>query len=107
MPRWLPRLLRRIHELAGRGQVRFTLKAIRELAALGAGLDAQDCCDVLIGLTPDEFTQRLKSGSTGDWMYVFKPSVASTTVYVKLILRAECLVVSFHEDEGEVDEERS
>jgi hypothetical protein len=40
-------------------------------------------------------------------MYVFKPSVASTTVYVKLILRAECLVVSFHEDEGESDEEQS
>ena len=62
MPRWLPRLLRRIHELAGRGQVRFTL---------------------------------------------FKPSVAGTTVYLKLILRAECLVVSFHEDEGESDEEQS
>jgi hypothetical protein len=34
---WLPRLLRRIHDLAGRGEVRFTLKAARELAALDAG----------------------------------------------------------------------
>jgi hypothetical protein len=107
VPRWLPRLLRRIHELVGRGQVRFTLKAIRELAALGAGLDAQDGCDVLVGLTADKFAQRLKSESTGEWMYVFKSSVASTTVYVKLILRAEGLVVSFHEDEGESDEEQS
>jgi hypothetical protein len=107
VPRWLPRLLRRIHELAGRGQVRFTLKAIRELAALGAGLDAQDGCNVLVGLTADEFAQRFKSESTGEWMYLFKPSVASTTVYLKLILRAECLVVSFHEDEGESDEEQS
>ena len=49
MPRWLPRLLRRIHEL----------------------------------------------------MYVFKPSVAETLIYLKLVLRAECVVVSFHEDEDE------
>jgi hypothetical protein len=107
VPRWLPRLLRRIHDLAGRGQVRFTLKAIRELAALGAGLDVQDGCDVLVGLTADEFAQRFKSESNDEWMYVFKPSVASTTVYLKLILRAECLVVSFHEDEGEFYEEQS
>ena len=99
MPRWLPRLLGRLHELARRRQVRFTLKAIRELATLGAGLDAQDGCDVMAGLTADEFAQRFKSESTGEWMYVFKPSVAGTTVYLKLILRAECLVVSFHEDE--------
>jgi hypothetical protein len=64
VPRWLPRLLRKIHELAGRGRVRFTLKALRELAALGAGLDAQ-----------------------------------------KVVVRAGCVVVSFHEDEGEPDEE--
>jgi len=28
-------------------------------------------------------------------------------VYLKVMLRAECLVVSFHEDEGESDEEPS
>lgn len=105
MPRWLARLLRRVHELAGRGHVRFTLKAIRELAALGAGLDAQDGCDVLVGLTAKDFAKRFESEITGEWMYVFKPSLASTTVYLKLILRAECLVVSFHEDEGESDEQ--
>ena len=101
MPRWLPRLLSRIHELAGRGQVRFTLKAIRELAVLGAGLDAQGGCDVLVSLTADEFAQRFRSESTGEWMYVFKPSVAGTVVYLKLVLRADCVVVSFHEDEGD------
>jgi hypothetical protein len=107
VPRWLPRVLSRIHELAGRGQVRFTLKAIRELAALGAGLDAQDGCDVLVSLTSDEFAQRFRSESTGEWMYVFKPSVVGTKMYLKLIVRAECLVVSFHEDQGESDEEQS
>jgi hypothetical protein len=105
VPRWLPRLLKHIHELAGRGQVRFTLKALRELAALGAGLDAQDACDVLSALTADDFAQRIESDATGEWMYVFKPAVAGTIVYLKLVVRASCVVVSFHEDEGEADEE--
>jgi hypothetical protein len=107
MPRWLPRLLRRIHELAGRGRVRLTLKAARELAALGAGLDVQDACDVLVALAEDDFAARFESAHSGEWMYVFKPSVARTVVYLKLVLRAECVVVSFHEDEGEADEEQS
>lgn len=109
MPRWLPRLLRRIHELAGRGQVRLTLKAARELAAMGVGLDVQDACDVLVALAADDFAQRFESEHTGEWMYVFKPSVVGTLVYLKLVVRVECVVVSFHEDEGEGedDEEQS
>ena len=105
MPRWLPRLLRHIHDLAGRGQVRFTLKALRELAEIGAGLDAQDACDVLAALTVDDFAQRLESAATGEWMCVFQPAVAGTVVYLKLVVRTSCVVVSFHEDEGNVDEE--
>ena len=31
-------------------------------------------------------------------------SRTGTEVYLKLILRAECVVISFHEDEGEDDE---
>ena len=104
MPRWLPRLVRQIHDLAGRGQVRFTLKALRELAALGAGLDVQDACDVLVALTVDDFAKRLESELTGEWMYIFKPAVAGTVVYLKLVVRTACVVVSFHEDEGEADE---
>ena len=107
MPRWLPRLLRRIHDLSGRGRVRFTLKAARELAALGAGLDAQDACDTLAALRAKDFADRFQSEHTAEWMYVFKPLIAGTVVYLKLVLRAECLVVSFHEDEGESDEEPS
>jgi len=42
---------------------------------------------------------------TGEWMYVFKPAVADTVVYLKLVVRTACVVVSFHEDEGEADEE--
>jgi putative zinc finger/helix-turn-helix YgiT family protein len=81
MPGCLSRLLRRIHELAVRGQVRFTLKAARELAALGAGLDAQDACDVLTRLTTHDFAERIESERTGEWMFIFKPSVAGTVVW--------------------------
>jgi len=107
VPRWLPRLLKLIHELAAQGRVRFTLKAIRELAALGAGLDAQDACDVLSVLTIDDFAERFESEWTGEWMYVFKPTIAGAVVYLKLVVRSECLVVSFHEDEDESDQEQS
>ena len=35
----------------------------------------------------------------------FKPLLAETVLYVKLILRNDCIVVSFHEDEGGGHEE--
>jgi hypothetical protein len=38
-------------------------------------------------------------------MYTFKPAVAGTVVYLKLVVRIDCLVVSFHEDESEEDED--
>jgi hypothetical protein len=39
-------------------------------------------------------------------MYLFKPTLAVARVYVKVILRGDCIVVSFHEDEeGEGHEE--
>jgi len=34
-------------------------------------------------------------------MYVFRPTVAQTVVYLKLIVRTDCVVVSFHEDEDQ------
>jgi hypothetical protein len=107
VPRWLPQLLKRIHELVGQGRVRFTFKALREMAALGIGLDLSDACDVLAALTSDDFVARVGSERTGEWMYVFKPVVAGGVVYLKLVVRSSCLVVSFHEDEGEDDEHRS
>ena len=62
-------------------------------------LDEEDACDVLVSLISSEFDQRLRSTKTGEWMYVFKPEVGGILVYVKVILRADCLVISFHEEE--------
>lgn len=81
------------------------MKARRELAALGFGLDEEDACDLLAKLTAEESAGRLASAATGEWLYLFKPSLAGTVLYVKLIPRNECIVVSFHEDEGGGDEE--
>jgi hypothetical protein len=104
MPGWLPRILNSIHELAVKREVRFTLKALREVAGLGLGLDPMDVCDVLAHLSSEDSAGRLRSELTGEWLYIFKPQIASTVLYVKLILRSGCLIMSFHEDESHDDD---
>ncbi len=37
---------------------------------------------------------------TGEWLYIFKPLVSSTALYIRGLLRGICLIVSFHEGEG-------
>lgn len=102
MPRWLSRVLERVHALAAQGNVRFTLKALQELAVLD--LDADDAVEVLQSLTPKDSAGRLVSALTGEWMYVFKPALGGTMLYLKLVLRVDCVVVSFHK-EGSGDDE--
>jgi hypothetical protein len=100
MPRWLPKALRRIHALAAARKVLFTLKARREMAGLAIVLDETDACDLLTGLTTGDSAGRLQSAFTGEWMYLFTPSLCGTVLYLKVIVRSDCIVVSFHEDEG-------
>ena len=97
MPPWLPRILRRIRELATAGRVRFTFKALRELAALG--LDADDAVEILHGLSTREAHGRLRSESTREWMYVFKVNVGDLEIYLKVAVRDDCIVISFHDDD--------
>ena len=103
MPIWLTKALRRIKELAQARSVWFTLKAFRELSQLG--LDEEDACEVLAGLRAADSTERRKSAKTGEWMYVFKPKFGETVLYVKVLLRTNCVLISFHEDEVGNDEE--
>jgi len=95
----------KIRELAAQRTVRFTLKALRELAALDMGLDQEDGCDVLANLATSDFVERVGSKKTGEWMYVFRPTVGGVVLYVKVILRSECVVISFHEEEDQSDED--
>ena len=103
--RWPAAALARIRELAAQRKVRFTMKALQELAALGMGLDEEDACDVLANLAPTDLVERLVSKKTGEWMYVFKPSVGGVVIYVKVVLRADCVAISFHEEEDHSDED--
>ena len=98
MPRWLQNVLARVRELASAGKLRFTLKALRELASLELGLDQDDAGDVLKRLTATHSAGRIRSGSSGEWMYVFKPTVTGTRLYLKLILRDGCIIISLHEE---------
>ncbi len=68
-------------------------------------LDPEDACDVLERPKLGDLAERIRSKETDEWMYVFKPHVAAIDLYIKVILRDECLVVSFHEDEGPGHEE--
>jgi hypothetical protein len=78
--------------------VRLTVKALSEVRRLGLGLGASDVVAILAALSSADCSGRLRSQASGEWLYVFKPSVAQTVLYVKVVLRGDCVVVSFHED---------
>jgi hypothetical protein len=105
MPRWLSSILTRVHELAEASKLRLTAKAFDELSSLAFGLDPDDVRDVLLALTADDSAGRLRSAITDEWMYVWKPEVFETVLYIKLIVRGDCVIVSFHVDEGGRHEE--
>jgi hypothetical protein len=102
---WARAILRRIRRLAAERKIRFTLKAFQELARLGMGLDEDDACDVLANLGPSDVVRRLVSNRTRELMYVFNPSVGGRDLYVKVVLRGECVVISFHEQEDSDEDE--
>ncbi|MFI5299611.1 MAG: type II toxin-antitoxin system MqsR family toxin [Polyangiales bacterium] len=94
--------MRRVHDLAAAGRVRFTVKAFRELAEIN--LDVIDALDVLTSLRHSDAHARFRSARTGEWIFVFKPTVADVVVYLKVIVRDDCIVVSIHEDEASDDD---
>jgi hypothetical protein len=100
-PRWLPGVLSEIRRCVEAERVRFTYKALRELSSLG--LHPDDAIEVLRALVPGDAFCRLASEVTEEWMYVFKPTVGVVVVYLKVILRDGCVVVSFHEDDDDED----
>lgn len=106
MSRWLWKALTRIREQAKARRVRFTYKALVELASLELGLDQDDCCEVLAAMTTADSAGRVRSPLTDEWMYIFKPRIGNMRAYVKVILRADCVVISFH-DEVTTDDDQN
>lgn len=105
MPQWLPVVLRRIHDLATKGRVRFTLKALRELASLDVGLDETDACQLLQRLRASDSGGRLRSTRTGEWLYVFVTRAVGQTLYIKVLVRSDCVIISFHEQVDDEEED--
>ena len=85
--------------------MRLTIKALQELVALDMGLDEEDVCHVLAGLATSDFIGRVGSKKTGEWMYVCKPTVGAVILYMKVILRNDCIVISFHQEEDQSNED--
>ncbi len=92
--------LRRIHLLASRRAVQMTLKAQEEMSALTPAADIDDVLDVLLALGEEDWSGRITSVATGEDMFVFHPWTSHGLLYVKVLLRRTCVVVSFHEEEG-------
>jgi len=97
VPRWLPRVLTHIRRLAGARRVHFTHKARFELMDLG--LTRDDVVELMASLSPRDSGGRVLSDPLGEWMYVFRPLVWGAKLYLKVVLRHDCIVISCHEDE--------
>ncbi len=105
MERWVWWAAARIRALGAARRVRFTHKALEELYRLDLGLDESDAADILASLSPSEVVGRMRSSRGGEWMYVLEPGVGAIPLYVKVILRDECVVISFHAREGDDEED--
>lgn len=98
MPRWLPRVLTQVHGLAAAGRLRFTEKALAEMAALGLSRD--DVAQILTGLRSADAPTRVRSSLGPEWMYEFRPRAVGLSLYLKVVLRHHVVVVSCHENEA-------
>jgi MqsR (Motility quorum-sensing regulator) toxin of toxin-antitoxin system len=105
MASWAAAVVRKVRAFAAQRNVRFTRKAFRELGRLEVGIDEDDACYVLSKLVRSDLVCRIMSDKTGEWMYVFKPRLGEIVVWVKVILRSNCVVISFHDDENQGNEE--
>jgi hypothetical protein len=102
--KWLARALARTRELAELGKIRLTHKALLEASELGC--DASDVVAVLRGLEAKDFARRVRSELTAEWLYVWNPTLGGAIIYLKVAVRDDCIVVSFHEDEGHDEDQR-
>ena len=96
-PRCLRSWLQQLRRCAADGEIHFTWKAYRELCELG--LADSEALAILATLTAADYVGRVVSPPHGEHLLVFKPTVDGIPLYVKIALRRECMVVSFHEAE--------
>jgi hypothetical protein len=102
MPRWVPRVLSRVRALAAAGRLRFTDKSLAEMWALGLSRD--DVIQILAELSPAVAATRTRSSHGSEWMYEFRPKTPGLSLYLKIVLRHDGVLVSCHEDQAEADD---
>lgn len=98
MPRWSRPVILRVQHAVFAGRVRLTHKALAEVASLG--INEMDALDILLRLAESDAFSRFRSERGTGWMYVFRPVVGGAKLYVKLMVKDGCVVISFHEDEA-------
>lgn len=81
------------------GTVRWTTKAVGEFTALG--LTEPAAFEIVESLTAEDLVGCTKSESSGEELHVFKTLFDELLLYIKIAFRAECVVISFHEDNGD------
>lgn len=68
------------------------------------GLHLSDAVELLTSLRARQSRGRVWSSATNEWLLIFEIAAAGVPLYLKIILRACCVVVSLHEDEPPEDE---
>lgn len=102
MSRWKTTVMARIHELAQQGRILVTRKAVQELEDLDVSLQPSDLAEVILTLRAAGLVERLRSDHDNDqWLYVFNPQVEGISIYLKVAVHEDCVVISFHEYQTE------
>lgn len=92
------RALRRMRDLAIAGRVIFTTKALLELSNLSVPLHIGEVHRLIANLTRDDFLHRRVSIRSGEILYAFLVQIEGCSLYLKLVLREDCVVISCHDD---------
>ena len=64
-----------------------------------------DAVEILASLGPGDLVRRVRAEMTREWMLVFVTDVVGVALYIKVLLRVTCLVISFHEAQDEAEKE--
>lgn len=60
-------------------------------------LSIDDALDALAAISVEQLDRRVPSDQSGEWLYIFDvEGPDEVALYVKVLLRNGCLVVSFH-----------
>lgn len=69
------------------------------------GLTEPAAFEIVQSLTARNLVARITSETSGEELHVFKTLFDDLLVYIKIAFRAECIVISIHEDNGESGDE--